>query len=258
LTYVWFSSIRALLHLFQRLSMATTWKINAGFLQTSPSITIDPRNRDGQHFLDMVRTYDVALIEQWRAGRHITPQSFTISATIPHTHFRGSKTLTKTPPPSIIPTGTRRAASSKAKRQRPSNVTNDFCSSAPMFNFVEAPPQFRGGVVQRLISAAPPDTKMPKLPQQSDGKYTLICFASSVAPPFNTCCTAECFQTQKQRDRNIPNPSPFLHIDLNELYWANQSEAFYEPIVSYLLLPGVSSQVRPSTSLKAKTPSTPW
>jgi hypothetical protein len=56
LTYVWFSSVRALLHLFQQLSMATAWKINASFLQTSPSTTIDPRNRDDQHFLDMIRS----------------------------------------------------------------------------------------------------------------------------------------------------------------------------------------------------------
>jgi hypothetical protein len=70
-------------------------------------------------------------------------------------------------------------------------------------------------------------------------------------------CTAECFQAQKQRNRNIPNPSPFLHINLNKPYWANQSEAFYEPIISYLCLPGVSAQVCPSAALKVKTPSTP-
>jgi hypothetical protein len=54
MTYVWFSSMRSLLYLYQRLS-AASMEAEFRFL---PCHHVRPYTRDGQHFIDIIQDYD--------------------------------------------------------------------------------------------------------------------------------------------------------------------------------------------------------
>ena len=86
MSFVWLNHVRALLHLFQRLVTASSVKVGAGFLITSP-VTLDPFNRDGQHFLDAIQEFYKSVNDRWRAGRLLSPQAFYDLAMIPSSHF---------------------------------------------------------------------------------------------------------------------------------------------------------------------------
>jgi hypothetical protein len=58
---------------------------------------------------------------------------------------------------------------------------------------------------------------------------------------------------QASRYKREETPSPFLHVDLSLPFFANQPESYWEPVVSWLRLPGVSNAIHPSQFLKAKT-----
>jgi hypothetical protein len=264
MSFIWLHHVRALLHLFQRLVTASCVKQDAGFLVTSP-VTLDPFNRDGQHFLDAILEFDKSVHAQWRANKLLSPQVFYPISQLPASHYmdapRPSQSNHKDPPIK------KEGESKKRPIQASSGGANDFTAVHPVFELTGSHPDNRGGVASRFMSVNPSGNPMPKLLGEGQngqpGKLTLLCFPSSVGTPFNTCCTAECLRGQSKRKQNSrfkrnDNASPFLHMDLNLPFFANQPESYWEPVVSWLRLPGVSAAVLPSQYLKAKTPSTPW
>ena len=272
MTFVWLANVRSLLHLYQRLVTSSVWKRDAGFLATSP-VTLDPFNRDQQHFLDLLRTFDSAVQHQWRSGRLLSPQSFYDIALLPPSHFtRVTRPPTLSLGPAATTTSTTRNESAQAQRARASAETrvSDFVATQPLFAFVTRPPSNRGGVASRFLQVNPQGHPMPKLQLEGlngqPGTFSLICFPSSVSAPHNRCCTAECLRGQKDRKRQRVNRrsdhtqdiQPFCHVDLSKPYFANQPEAYWQSVVTWLRLPGVSASILPSQYLKAKTPFTPW
>jgi hypothetical protein len=265
MTYVWFSSVRQLLHFYQRLVTSSVWKKDNGYLDTDP-VSIDPTNRDGQHFLDLIQAYDIQVRDQWRTGRLLTAPSFYDVSSIPSTHF------TRPPlPPKVTPPVAPGLASPfikkepAEKRARPAAVINDFTAAQPVFELVNPAPSSRSEITKRMSIANPAGSPMPKLlvpgSNGQHGKLSLICLASSVSAPYNVCCTQECHQSQKKRNRNFRGngaPPPFAHVDLANPIWANQPESFWNPVVAWLRLPSIAAELRPSSFLRAKTPSTPW
>jgi hypothetical protein len=63
---------------------------------------------------------------------------------------------------------------------------------------------------------------------------------------------------KRVRRNSSSEPTPFSHVDLAVEPWASKPEAFWDQIVAWLKLPGVSLIVRPSAFLKAKTPAAAW
>ena len=99
---------------------------------------------------------------------------------------------------------------------------------------------------------------LPNQPFQL-ARLVLFFFALSCCTPFNVCNLAACHLGQSWRVRkNAPTPTPFSHVDLAIKPWATKPEAFWDPIVTWLKLPGVSLAVRPTAFLKAKTGATTW
>jgi hypothetical protein len=259
MTYIWFNSLRSLLYLFQRLSSVSMWKAEGGFLPADPHVHVCPYNRDGQHFIDLVQDFDADLLVQWGRDRLHSAESFYPKNLVPESHFVKSQVLRiPTPSDSLSDNGNKKKAD--AKRPAPA-MAADFISAKPLFELVNAPLTEKA-VFLEFQSSSPNGTRMPVL-QNPDGKSALICFSSSVGPPFNKCNLAQCIQNQTKRTRNPKyqtpgGPPPFCHVDFNNPYYANQPEAFWAPAVNFLRLPGVSASICPSEFLKAKTPSTPW
>ena len=226
---------------------------------TNPHVHVDPYNRDGQHFIDLVQDFDANLLVQWGRDRLHSSESFYPIHLMPDFHFQRVQ-APLTPNPSAPPTG--QSNKKKAAAKRPASaMTADFVSAKPLFELVNAP-QTEKAIFLHFSSATPNGTRMPVLPNP-DGKSALICLSSSVGPPFNKCNLAQCFRNQTSRTRNPryqtqEGPTPFCHVDFNQPYWANLPEASWAPVVQYLRLPGVSASIRPSEFLKARTPSTPW
>jgi hypothetical protein len=54
------------------------------------------------------------------------------------------------------------------------------------------------------------------------------------------------------------NQFAYLHVDLAQVPWRDAPESTYDPLVHFLKLPGVNASIRPSSYLKAKTPSANW
>jgi hypothetical protein len=263
MTYVWFQSLRELLYLFQRLASVSMWKPGGGFLPADPHVQICPYNRDGQHFVDLVQDYDAALLIQWGRDRLQSAESFYPAHLVPASHFPKSQVLRMPKPPASALSTDPYEQKKRAKENKRSadQLTPDFVSQKPLFELLSAP-QTEKAVFLKFSSSSPTGTRMPTL-QNPDGKSALICLSSSVGPPFNKCNYAQCLRNQISRTRNPryqtpEGPPPFCHVDFNIPYYANQPEAFWAPVVTFLRLPGVAAAIRPSEFLKAKTPSTPW
>ena len=261
-TFVWFHSLRSLLHLFQRLCASLAWQADTGFLSASAHVTLNPELRDSQHFLDLLRRYDADLQDQWRPGRLVSSQSLISSSTIPPNHFQRTR-LNFTP--ATVPLTTTSSRSQPTTSQQPASRTkrdiaalsDDFTAVHPLLDIVGPAPNHRGIVMTTFLKACPVGQKMPQLPGP-DGKSALICFPSSVAAPYNTCCTTTCRDNQSRRAKDPRGSTPFLHIDLAQPSWKNKPEAYWAPLVQFLQSPGVSASISPSSYLRALTPSTPW
>jgi hypothetical protein len=258
-TYIWFQSLRSLLYLFQRLTTASMWKLNSGFVSGYP-VNICPYTQDSQHFLNLIQEWDADQLMTWGRDRLAGGSFFTAGTVIHSSHFqRGPE---RHPPP--VPRDTPFPADKKPEpRQpavkRPREVpTPDFVAAQPLFELA-APPKDNRGIVTIFTQASPQNAAKPALPNGQDGKSVLICFASSCCAPFNVCNLAACHAGQARRVRkNGPAPTAFSHVDLAVEPWASKPETFWAHIVAWLKLPGVSLTVRPSAFLKAKTGSAAW
>ena len=264
MTYVWFKHLQSLLYLFQRLATDAMWKTDSGFLPPAPDHPqVCPFNQDGQHFVDLVQSWDADLLAQWHRDRLHTSAAFYSANTIPASHFvKPPKERAARQPTQPGATGSTPPLSG-SRRPAP-DPEPDFRSVKPLFQLVR-PPLTARLILDQFHAASPQGSRKPVL-RHADGKSSLLCFLSSAAAPFNVCNTAGCFRNQQSRTRtrrnhnqsNANGPTPFSHVDFNDPYWATQPEAFWSPVVEWLRLPGVSASVLPSEFLRARTPSTPW
>jgi hypothetical protein len=258
MTYVWFQSLRSILYLFQRLATSAMWKVDSGFISGNP-VQICPLTQDSQHFINLIQEYDAAQLQTWGRERLQSSLMFGQGLVIPPSHFKRSQERPPTPAPRDIPSVDKKPDQKQQALKRPrESPTPDFVAAHPLFELV-APPRETRGIVTIFTTASPQNASKPALPTGQDGKSVLICFASSCCAPFNVCNLAACHSGQSRRVRkNAPTPTPFSHVDLAVEPWASKPESFWDPIVAWLKLPGVSLAVRPSAFLKAKTGATTW
>jgi hypothetical protein len=262
MTYVWFKSLGSLLYLFQRLASSSMWKDSAGFLPADPNVHICPYDGEGHHFLNIVQDFDADIILQWSRDRLRNAEAFYPVSTIPSSHF------VHVPAPRLpaslggpSPQDGPSKQPGRGQKRQASDAAPDFVAVQPLFEMATAPLTEKA-CFMAFAKAPPNGTRMPRL-INPNGTSSLICFSSAAGPPFNKCNIEGCIRKQKAGTRNPrhqnPNgPPPFCHVDLTQPYWANQPEAFWNPVVEWLRLPGVSNAIRPSEFLKRRTPSTPW
>ena len=258
MTYVWFQSLRSLLYLFQRLTASSMWKMNSGFLSGDP-VNICPYTQDTQHFIDLIQEYDAAQLLTWGRDRLQSSQSFCQTTAIQPSHFKRNQDRLHLNSPIDISSSDKKTDTKNLplKRQREQSAP-DFVAAQPLFELVNPPKESRG-MVTIFTQASPPNAAKPALPAGPDGKSVLICFASSCGAPFNTCNTTVCHAGRSRRIRKgAPIPPAFSYVDLAVKPWASKPEVFWEQIVTWLQLPGVSLTVRPSAFFKAKRSSTTW
>ena len=105
-----------------------------------------------------------------------------------------------------------------------------------------------------LFKAMPDHTAYPKMTDNDSKTKCLICFRSAFLSPHNSCQLESCL-AKKRRNRG---DNQRLHIDLSQEPWRSKPEAYWQPVVAWLKLPGIDALIRPTAALKLATPSTHW
>jgi hypothetical protein len=124
----------------------------------------------------------------------------------------------------------------------------DFINRSPLMEctFLIPPSQ---SVLQALYGKFQMPVSYPRFPTTTGTSQTL-CLNSSFVGPHNTCLTRMCGDRKNRMAR--------LHIDLSKEVWRTKNEAYWAPLVKFLLNPEVVPHVRPTPALKKLTPSTQW
>jgi hypothetical protein len=129
-------------------------------------------------------------------------------------------------------------------------LPKDFVSNAPLLESV-IPLRQDKPVSTQLLDRIPKGIPYPKFPDPSGTCMTTICFRSAFAAPQNCCATSIC------KERRYPKQTRF-HVDPSAQQWKSKPEAYWAPLVAFLVDPQVSPILRPSAALKQLTPSTNW
>jgi hypothetical protein len=126
----------------------------------------------------------------------------------------------------------------------------DFINRCPLMECTSTIPLSKS-VLQHLYGKFQMPVSYPRFPT-STGTWQTLCLNSSFVGPHNTCSTRMC------GDRKAVPPMSRLHIDLSRETWRSQPEAYWAPLVTFLLNPEVLPHIRPTPTLKKLTPSTKW
>ena len=266
LSYQFCDSLRDLLYPYQSLAYYASWATDYSFDTQSPDLQILPHTDDRLPFYHLLRQVDDRYDERWNPNKLRSLSSF--QQQVPLNHFESP---TRPPPvagreksPKLPPPKEKDRPISDIKRrlhERP-----DFQAKEHVFDLVNPPTTTThpSEVIQSFRKAVDHTVRMFQLPD-AEGKLQLMCLAASCQPPFNRCCLATCGYKPKRRagpPRTTPPPSfmikTYLHVDLSLPIWRNKPETYWAEAVTYLKLPGMSANVRPSIFLKALTPSANW
>jgi hypothetical protein len=126
----------------------------------------------------------------------------------------------------------------------------DFTSSASLFEPVVPLPKDQPAITT-ILARLKKGARFPKLPD-SNGTFEYICFHSAFPAPHNRCVTAKC------KNYNAVPPTLRIHLDPTLEPWKSHPEAYWQPIVAFLQQEDVAAHFKPSATLRALTPSTPW
>ena len=154
------------------------------------------------------------------------------------------------PPTDPAPAGVQGdRAQKRQKLGKAKKPANFFCQ----LNLLEAiePLPAQKAAITIILHRLPTKARFPLLPD-SNGTFSYICFKSCFPPPHDRCNTEDCRHTKSNP------PVERLHIDLSVARWKNQPEAYWKPVVDWLLLPGVAKHFVPSVAFKSMTPATAW
>jgi hypothetical protein len=152
-------------------------------------------------------------------------------------------------PPSSFqyPSGQPPSTAGNTKRQR-----EPFTASQGLLELASPIPAGQR-LMTYLFQAMPANTTYPRM-QNHDGKNNcLMCFRSAFPAPHNLCHLDSCIAI-KHRKRH----SPRLHIDLSQESWRSKPESYWQPVVDWLLYPGVDALIRPTAAFRKLTPSAKW
>jgi hypothetical protein len=253
-TYQWFSSLQLLLSTEQNWVKRLRYHPEKGFFHA--------RDADGKRYLlldnqvpsnipgrtdslpDSLRQFDNQFETRWFCGSFLDP---IWSAAIPEGHSVTPPTPKHDIPPDQNETGTNKRHKLGGKKPQ---VPDFISATALMIPIVPLPANCRSttmAMVRRIQAPIP----FPRLPSQN-GTLQTICLNSAFPQPYNCCVLRLCGDK-----KSVPR-TPRLHIDLHQEPWRSKPEAYWAPMVAFLMHEQVRLHLRPSTALKLVTPNTPW
>jgi hypothetical protein len=257
-TFQWFASLQSLLGTIQNWVKRLRYHPEKGFYHA--------RDMDGKRYLlldnqvpsnipgrtdtlpDALRHFDNVFETRWFCGSFLDP---IWSADIPVGHSVQSAGSTKHQLSDSNQEKTDYSTNKRTKLGGKKGMIPDFISSTPLMEPVEPfPSNTRSTTITMLRRIAAP-VPFPRLPSQN-GTLQTICFNSAFMQPYNCCVLSRC------GDKKAYPRTPRLHMDLHKEPWKSKPEAYWAPMVAFLLNEHVRPHVRPSKALKGATPSTQW
>jgi hypothetical protein len=269
LTFLWFSTLREALSIMHSWVKAQRFHGEHGFysateaVQGSPRILITanfPSHIPGQTttLMDAFARYDLQFAARWYDAAYSPhdptwrslppPDQFVYTAPIP--------TASPSEPRDSTSKRDRTARDSGTKRQKATLSTSaskapvDFTCGAHLFEPIVPLPKDKPAITS-ILSRLQRSTRFPKMPD-SHGTYDYICFHSAFPAPHNRCATSRC------KNQYASPPTTRLHLDPSVEPCKSQPEAYWQPIVTFLLQEDVAKHFKPSSTLKALTPATVW
>jgi hypothetical protein len=126
----------------------------------------------------------------------------------------------------------------------------DFINHSPLMECTSQVPQYKT-ILQALYGKFQMPVSYPRFPTNT-GTLQTLCLNSSFVSPHHTCTTRLC------GDRKSVPRMARLHIDLSKEEWKNKPEAYWAPMMSFLLHAEVTPHIKPTQALRRLTPSTKW
>ena len=126
----------------------------------------------------------------------------------------------------------------------------DFINHSPLMECTTQISQYKS-VLQTLYGKFHAPLTYPRFPTNTGTSQTL-CLNSSFVAPHNTCTTRLC------GDRKCNPRMARLHIDLSRDEWKKKPEAYWDPLVAFLLHSEVTPHICPTQALKKLTPNAAW
>jgi hypothetical protein len=251
LTYWWFYALRSILHPYQTLALANRYQTDHGFLPDPHQLIVSPTcGENGPHLLDVLADVKREFQKKWAPSQLTSPRSFQHG--VQDSHFRQSVL----PPTPRSAARQQEIAQAKKSGKRQLEKSPQFKAKQHLFDLVgEDLPQRGSAIPGKFTKFAGRNTDVPlfQLPD-ADGKLQFLCLSSCCQSPWNECFAEPCVNKRSRSG----NQFAYLHVDLAQAPWRDASESTYDPLVNFLKLPGVNASIRPSSYLKAKTPSANW
>jgi hypothetical protein len=143
-----------------------------------------------------------------------------------------------------------------AKRLKTGEVSSnkvvpvDYVSGPHLFEAIVPLPHGKPAITT-IMARLKRGIHFPLIPD-SKGTLDYICFHSAFPPPHNCCTTAKC------KNLFVSPPKTRLHVDPSIEPFKSKPEAYWQPVVTFLLLLEVAKYFKPRAVLLALTPSTSW
>jgi hypothetical protein len=251
LTYWWLHALRSILNPYQTLALANRYQPDNGFLPDQYQLIVSSTcGENGPHLLDVLADVRRDFQKKWAPSQLTSPRSFQHG--VQDHHFRQSVL----PPAPRSEARQQELAQAKKSGKRPLEKSPQFKAKQHLFDLVgEDLPQRGSAIPGKFTKFAGRNTDVPlfQLPD-SDGKLQFLCLSSCCQSPWDVCFAEPCVNKRSRSG----NQFAYLHVDLAQAPWRDAPESTYDPLVHFLKLPGVNATIRPSSYLKAKTPSANW
>jgi hypothetical protein len=259
LTFLWFDTLREILHIVHCWVKAQRFHCSQGFQSATDAATGSqrllvtgsfPSHIPGQTttLVEAFARYDSQFVARWYQQAY-TPYDPTWQAEPPRDQFVPDPGATVALAREAGPrdAGAKRV---KLKDSRKAQQGADFISTSHLLEAV-VPMAKEKAAITTIIARLPRGQRFP-LVKDSTGTLQYICFHSAFPPPHNRCITGKC------KNHKVSPPVSRVHVDLSIEPWQSKPESFWEPVVAFLKEASVAVHFRPSAPLMALTPSTAW
>jgi hypothetical protein len=250
-------------------SKQCVWQLAHGFATVQDSLTlkyqiIADRNivaatagRPTSTILTTLQAYDSTFHNLWSNHVMLVHDDMLWTLPPPADHFRPTNpppraarppTTSSSQPPLLQYAGRNPPARDGAsKRHR-----EFFVASQGMLKLA-APVPSGQRLMTYIFKAMPDNTPYPKLTDTAGKPDCLLCFHSGFPAPHNSCQLDTSIAAKRRKREN-----QCLNIDLGQGPWRSKPETYWQPVVTWLKLPGVDALIRPTAAFKQITPSADW
>jgi hypothetical protein len=259
LTFLWFDTLREILHIVHCWVKAQRFHPSQGFQTATDAIDGGqrllitdsfPSHIPGQTttLVEAFARYDIQFVSRWYQQAY-SPYDPSWKAVPPLDQFVAPPApvkVEKQPPSGAASASKRIKLSDSRKAQQAANFVN----SSTLIEAIVPLPKDKPAITS-ILARLPRGQRFP-LVIDSNGTSQYICFHSAFPAPHNRCTTSKC------KNMKVTPPEPRQHVDTSVEPWKSKPESYWDPVVAFLQEAVVAQHFKPSANFISMTPSTTW